>query len=53
MVGLASRPMWSDVKTHPCELRVEIGERPIQIIEYWLPRNDYVITAVQVPPLHM
>jgi hypothetical protein len=53
MVGVASRPMWPDVKKHPCELRVEVRERAIQIIESWLLRKDYVITAVLVPPLHM
>jgi hypothetical protein len=45
--------MWPDVKTHSCELRVEIRERPIQIIDYWLLRKDYVITAVPVPRLDM
>jgi len=45
--------MGPDVKTHPCELRVEIRERPIQIIECWLLRKDYVITTIPVPPLHM
>jgi hypothetical protein len=45
--------MWPYVKTHSCELRVEIRERPIQIIERWLLRKDYVIAAVPVPPLHM
>jgi hypothetical protein len=45
--------MWPDMKTHPCDLRVEIRERPIQIIECWLLRKDYVITTVAVPPLHM
>ena len=45
--------MWPDVKTHPCELRVEMRERSIQIIECWLLRKDYVITVVPVPPLDM
>jgi hypothetical protein len=39
------------VKTHACEPRVEIGERPIQLIECWLLRKDDVITPVPIPPL--
>ena len=48
-----TRSMWTDVKTHACESRVEIRERPIQIIESWLLRKDDVIMAVPVPPLRM
>jgi hypothetical protein len=43
--------MWADVKTHACEARVQIRERPIQVIECWLLRKDDVITPVLIPPL--
>jgi hypothetical protein len=51
MVGVASWAMWPDVKTHASEPRVEIHERPIQIIEAGLLRKDDIIVAIPVPPL--
>jgi hypothetical protein len=53
MVGVASLPMWPDVKTHACEPRIAIRQRPVQIKECWLLRKDDIIMAVTAPPLRV
>jgi|SRR5882724_6693885 len=51
MVGVPSSPVWTYVKPDSSDPRVDVCERPVEIIEGTRLREDEVVATVSIPAL--